>query len=358
MFRLCWIFFLSGVLLGQTNSVNKEGATAVPGTGIVSKAVDSSVTSLDTSAAKSNKSDSVAAVSPSETIITIHGLCSDSGIGVASSDNSSCTTRIRKEEFDVFVEALRASGQRMPPDLTPELRRTIAQTYVETFTFEEAGRKAGLDQDPKFLAAMKGFRLILLSRMYQYHLEQEAKKVAPAEIEKYYNDNIAKFEQLELVHIVFPMNNPTNLKDEEFHHKAELLAQELRDRLAQGEDADKLEKEGFEKLGQKSPPSTNLVPARRAQYSTEQEKELFSLKAGEVTPLIKLPSVYVAYKLISRRTIPLAEATDEISLQIAGDNIEKKTKAIQESVHADYDTRYFGPPPRTVKAVSKAASVR
>ena len=203
---------------------------------------------------------------------------------------------------------------------------------------------------------MKGVRISLLSRLYRYHIEQEAKKSTPEEIEAYYKKNLPNYEELTLSHIVLPTNNPLNLKDETFHKKAEELINEMRDRLVKGEDPDKLEKEGIERLGQKSPPPTELVPARRGQYGKEQEEKLFALQPGEVTQVVKLPSVNVAYKLISRRTIPLEEATSEIVAILAADKVETETKALTESVKADYDTAYFGPPPPQSAAAPKKAA--
>jgi PPIC-type PPIASE domain len=348
MHRLYCLLLVASTVLAQAQSSKQPSATKVANANMAAP-ISAEKNTTPTAAQNVSVETNIAKNHP---VITIHGVCSEMGLGKASADSKSCETIVSKSDFEVFLESLRATGQRVPEDVTPQMRRTIAQTYVETFTFEEAARKAGLDQDPRFLAAMKGLRMSLLSRMYQYRLEKDSKKVASTEIGTYYKNNPEKFEQLELTHIVLPMNNPTNLQDQDFRRKAEQLAQELRDRLAKGEDADKLEKEGFEKLGQKSPPPTNLVPARRGQYSLDQEHQLFALKPGEVTPLIKLPSVYVAYKLISRKTLSLDEAKDEIGAMLASEKLEKETKSIKESVHADLDTGYFGPAPSSSGANS------
>jgi len=353
MFRLYLALLLASASFAQSKAVAQTGEFSRP---LAATSPSSPHSAQNVPSAKQSTSDPASTLLPTDTVVTIHGLCSDIGIGSAPADSNSCITRIKKADFDIFVESLRASGQRIPQELTPELRRTIAQTYVESLTFEEAGRKAGLDHDARFLTAMKGIRIVLLSRMYQFQMEQNAKQVSQGDVETYYRENPAKFEQLELTHLVIPTNNPTNLRDEEFHAKAEQLAQELRNRLAAGEDADKLEKEAFEKLSQKSPPATKLLPARRGDYSLDQEEKLFALKPGEVTPVVKLPSVYVVYKLISRRTIPLDEAKDEISLKLATERLERETKARRYAVHADYDSRYFGPSPSAASAASKAGA--
>ena len=305
------------------------------------------------------KSASDAAIPGTKPVLTLQGVCSDAALGSQSSDPKSCSMVVTKQDFEEFLESLRATGQRVPVDVPPSVRRSIAQTYVEMLPFEEAAKKLDLDKSTSFQAAMKGVRISLLSRLYRYHIEQEARKSPPEEIEAYYKKNLANYEELTLSHIVLPANNPMNLKDEAFHKKAEELINELRERFVKGEDADKLEKEGIERLGQKSPPPTELVPARRGQYGKDLEEKLFALQPGEVTPVVKLPSVNGAYKLISRRTIPLEEATSEIVAILAADKVEKETKELTESVHADYDTAYFGPnPPQSAAAPKKAAPAK
>ena len=284
-----------------------------------------------------------AEIPPTKPVLTLRGVCSDAALG--NKDPKSCSMVVTKQDFEDFLESLRASGQRLPPDVQPAMRRNIANNYVEMLTFEEAARKAGLDKDPDFEAAMKGMRITLLSRMYQYRMEKEAKKSTPEEIEEYYKKNLANFEELKLTHLVLPKYNSMNLKDEDFHKKSEQLMNELRERLAKGEDAEKLQKEGFEQLGHRNPPPTMMSPARRGQYAKDQEDQLFALKPGEVTQVITLPSVYVVYRLISKRMVPLDEAREDIIRALTEQKVEKETKELTEAVHADYDAAYFGPPP-------------
>jgi hypothetical protein len=325
------------VAAAQTKSVS-----APPATG----------TSQGKTAGGKTEKDSSAEIPASKAVLTVHGLCSEAGLG--NSDSSSCSMTVTKQDFEDFLESLRASGQRVPLEVSPALRRTIAQTYVEMMPFEEAAKKAGLDKDATFQAAMKGVRISILSRMYHYKLEKQARKSTPEEIEAYYKAHLPDFEELKLTHVVLPANNPMNLKDAEFHKKAEELINELHDRLTKGEDPQKLEKEGMERLGQnKSTPPAELGPARRGQYSKDQEDQLFALKPGEVTKVINLPSVNVVYKLLSRRMVPLDEARDEIDALLAQQKLEKETKELTESVHADYDPAYFGPAP---KSAEKTAS--
>jgi hypothetical protein len=73
------------------------------------------------------------------------------------------------------------------------------------------------------------------------------------------------------------------------------------------------------------------------------EGELFELKPDQITSVREFPTAYVIYKLESRRTIPLAEATPEISQKLYQQNIATLMKPLA-AVQARYNERYFSRP--------------
>ena len=83
-----------------------------------------------------------------------------------------------------------------------------------------------------------------------------------------------------------------------------------------------------------------MQPIRRGTMDQMTEAELFALKPGQITNVREFPTAYVIYKLESRRTIPLGEATPEISQKLYQQNRTKVMEPLA-SVQARYNERYF-----------------
>jgi hypothetical protein len=186
---------------------------------------------------------------------------------------------------------------------------------------------------------------------------------SPQEIETYYRNNLAGFEELTLTHISVPRQKSATSHDADFEAKAKRLADELHERATKGEDMEKLQKEVYQVLGLtnpfadyeargiKTPPVSSLKPIRRGEIEQKTEAEVFALKPGQITSVREFPTASVIYKLESRRTIPLEEATAEISKKLYQQNMVMLTKAFA-SVQVHFNERYFAP----VAAVKHASA--
>lgn len=289
------------------------------------------------SAAAAKKTTSTA-VSPSEPVITIHGLCDKQPAGKT---DAACTTVVTRQQFDVVVNALNAIG----PSLLPVQRRGVAEGYAATLLNYETAKKAGVERDPRFAEVMRLARMRAMSDMYSALQQEKARKISQQEIQSYYAENIAKFEELTLRRITLPRYNSANLKDEEFAARASKVANDIHDRAAKGEDLDNLQKEAFDALGIKNPPSTRMAVVRRGVYAPDQEKQLFALKPGEVTGIIEQPSALIIFKLEGRETPSLEKSKDEIVRTLTKRNLEKQEQTRNSSVQIDYNEQYLGAAP-------------
>jgi hypothetical protein len=287
-------------------------------------------------AASANKAQT-ATIAANDPVITIHGLCSGPQSGEHKS-GSACNTVVTKEQFEVIVNALNAIG----PPLLPAQRRPVAQGYATTLVNYEAAKKAGVEKDPRFAEVMRLARMRAMGDMYNALMQEKASKVSPQEIETYYKDNTAKFEELTMRRITLPRYNSANLKDEEFAAKASKVAAGIQERAAKGEDFDKLQKEAFEALGVKSPPTTHMAPVRRGIYAAEQEKEFFAMKSGDVTPVVEQASALIIFKLEGRETPSPEQSRDEISRILTKQHLDKQEQAQNKSIQIDYNEQYVG----------------
>lgn len=281
--------------------------------------------------ASPNASPQLAASDP---VITIHGLCNAAS---TKPNSNSCTTVVTRQQFDEVVNGLNAIGA----PLLPIQRRSAAEGYAKTLINYEAAKKAGVERDPRFAEVMRLARMRAMGDMYNAMMQEKAKIVKPQEIEAYYNQHRENLEELTLRRIVLPRYNSSNLKDEAFAAKARKKAEEMRDRAAKGEDLDNLQKEAFEALGVKDPPTTHMAPVRRGVYAAEQEKQLFALKPGEITGIFEQPSTFLIFKLEKRETPTLEKAKDEIARAVVQQHMEEQDQA--KNLPIDYAEQYLGP---------------
>jgi hypothetical protein len=279
-----------------------------------------------------NQSAATTGPAPHDAVITIHGLC-----GEKQDPASSCARVVTREEFESALMIARLT----PSKTGPASPRSVAKEYVDTLIYGAAGERAGLDKDPRFAEIMNMSRKRALTDMYRVKLEEEAHRLPAEEIEAYYKNNLAGFDEVKLSHVSVVKQNPKDARDANFQKKARLLVSELRQRADAGEDMEKLQQEAYEKLGLKNPPTSQLQPLRRGALDQQVEQEIYAMKAGETTTIKDIPSVYIFYKLENRRTVPLGEAQPEISYLLYRQKLAELTKAKSESLRAEYNERYF-----------------
>ena len=282
-------------------------------------------------------------VAPGDAVITIQGLC-----GNQKPETGSCTRVITRQQFEPLLQ-MAILNATTPTSAIPH---AIAEGYVDDLIYADAAEKAGLDKDPRFPGVMKLVRQRALSDLYRLKEDETARDIPKEAMEAYYQKNLPSFEELTLTHISVPRQSPRSPNDADFAARAKQLAGELHERAAKGEDMEKLQLEVYRTLGLRNPmqyyidqkitapPVSSMKPIRRGEMEPRTEAELFALKPGQITSLREFPTAYVIYKLESRKTIPLEEATPEISQKLYQQNREKLMEPLA-SVQAHYNERYF-----------------
>src|SRR5215831_639510 len=277
-----------------------------------------------------------AKLTPTDPVITIHGLCS--GTANAKAQSAACTTVVNKQQFEGVVNGLNALGA----PLLPAQRRAVAEGYATTLLNYEEAKKAGVDKDPRFAEVMRLARMRAMGDMYKAMQQEKASRVSPQEIETYYKNNLDSLEELTLRRVTLPRYNRADLKDEAYAAKARGVANEIHDRMAKGEDLDKLQKEAFDTLGVKDPPTTKMGPIRRGAYAPDQEKEIFALKPGEVTSVAELPSAFIIFKLERRDMPTLEQAKNEITRRLIKQHMDQQEQERSKSIHIEFNEQYLG----------------
>src|SRR6185312_6531136 len=237
----------------------------------------------------------------------------------------------------------------------PSVYYKVAQNYFSLLAYSELAQRAGVDKDARFGQVLDSTRLRALGDMYRVHVTDRAEHISDAEIEAYYKKNIGSYEEVDLDRFQIPKNNMANLRDTDFRAKAKQLAEDLHARAVKGEDIAKLEKEALSALGLKESILIQ-IGLRRGQFKEADEKAIFALKQGEVTPLFDDGGLWIFFKRTSRETLTLQEVNSEIRGLLYRDKTDGLEKALHDAVRVEYNEAYLATSPTAFNQAANAAN--
>jgi hypothetical protein len=275
-------------------------------------------------------------VAPNTPVITLNGVCD---VKAGAPKPADCKTQITKEQFERLVSAL--SGQPIS-QIPPEGRQQAAAKIAETMIVSREAEKAGIQNRADAQEVMRFARMSILATEYIQVLKDKYAHSSPAEIEKYYNDHKADFEEAHLKRVYIPKPRPEGDKPVD-ESAARATAEKIHQEAVAGGDFDKLQKEAFEAAHIKSPPPPTDLANARAANAPEAHKPVFALKPGEVSQLISDGGGFYLYKLESKQVVPLEKAKDEIEKSLQSEKMKKVADEISHSAKTELNPAYFGP---------------
>jgi hypothetical protein len=322
--------------------------------------------------------DTSAAVPPEAAVITVIGVCppqpkpktaaAKTGAEAAKpvtapkTAAADCKTVVTKAQFERLVKNL-------APSVTPQVKKQLAGLMPRLIAMSSEAEKQGLDKTPKFEDRMKFTKMQILSQEVQQRITDDAAKVPPEEIEKYYKEHAEAFEQFNLDRLFVPRTKQgepeakeEDEKDEKLSDEAKKtkeseekaktdegeqamakLAQSLQARAAAGEDFAKLQKEAFDAAGMKIESPTVNLPNTRRTGLPPAHAAVFELKAGGVSQVISDSGGHYIYKLNGTSEIPLDQATNEIHGKLQNDRAHEMMDKVNSSFKVETNDLYFGP---------------
>jgi len=336
--RQRWLFFVLGTLaLSQAASTNATQASDKP-VAPASAAPKAKAQHQSQQAAKSN-------VEPDAPVITIDRLCDS-----PSADKvviSNCKTVITRAQFEKVIDA--------GPSMPARARREFATRYANALVMAGKAEQMGLDKGANFEEQMRLARIEILSRELNKAIQREASQIPNKDIEDYYRNNTASFDQAEMERIYVPKTQepPTTsdktLRDAEKQkqlRQAEQVMKELADKLharaIAGEDFSTLQKDAFKVAGIKTAASSSMGKIRRISLPPSQVW-VIDLKPGEVSSVIVDSNGYFIYKIKAKETLPLNQAREEIIEILRSRQIQDKIGDIQKSATPIFNEVYFRP---------------
>ena len=311
--RYCWLVVLLCATLaaaqGAPGSTPQRPATPAPAPGVV--AADAAV-------------------------ITVEGYCAatESGkVQLQSALAPPCKMVITREQFERLAKALY-------PQNTPADMSRFAHAYAQYLVAGNDAVKLGLDKDPETSILMDYMRLQVLSTVLQHHYRDEVEKISDGEMQKYYNDNVAQFEEVQVERIYVPKTLDGQKQDEA---AVKALSEKLRGRAVAGEAFDTLQKEAYGSSKQ-APPPTKVGPVRRGTMNATLESQIFALKVGDISQVIDEPNGCYIVRMVGRHTLSFTDVKDQIQKQLEQQKFSQLMKGVME-LQPVLNPAYFNPPP-------------
>jgi parvulin-like peptidyl-prolyl isomerase len=330
---LCWLL-LTAAAWGQAEKPTARPAPPKAATATGAPAADGA---------------SAAKIGPATAVITIPGLCDQPAAD--KSKAADCKTVVTRAEFEQLLDAV-------APTIAAPARKQLATQYGMALVMVHKAHELGLDQGPKYQELMRVARIGVLTKALSQKLQEQAEKISGKEIETYYHNNEAAFQEVDLQRIFIPRSKQTveskdkssdeaaakdaaKKEQQESEEAMKKLAEALRGRAAAGEDFAKLQDEAIAASGFKGKPPTRLGKVRRTSLPPDQG-EVFNLKVGETSQLITTPNGYLVYKVGDKDTLPLDHVREEISTTLQSQRMQDAMQAIQQSATPELNPKYFG----------------
>lgn len=262
-------------------------------------------------------------------IITIEGFCQDPAA-------KPCQTVVTKADFEKLMRAL-------DPNMQPQGRQSLADQYSKILVMAGDARKHNVENEPRSQEVMRFVQTQVLANLYNQRLQDDAKEMPAADLEKYYNEHKTDYDEATVRRIYIPRNLPPDAKKLSDAERATLAA-DIDKRAKAGEDFNALEKEVFDKFGIKSaPPPTDMGAQRRTNFSPEEGPAIFALEAGKVSDVISTQIGDFVYKVVSKRTLTLEEARADIQANLQRQKYQSELSAVFAPVTVKLNPDYFGP---------------
>jgi len=223
-----------------------------------------------------------------------------------------------------------------------QARQSVAGDYAKMLVLSDDAKKRGLEDTQRFKELLSFVRMQVAAQELIRNLQEESKPT-DAEVQKYYQDNSSKYEEISLKRIFIPRNTPnakpTDPKPTDESLKAE--GEKIRARLAAGEDFDKVEKEIYVDKGYKTPAPPTGVPNWRRDAVPPAQASLFDLKPGELSPVMVEPAGAYIYKLEEKKVTPLETMKTEIVSQMTNQKMHASMDALTSSIKPELNEAYF-----------------
>jgi parvulin-like peptidyl-prolyl isomerase len=214
----------------------------------------------------------------------------------------------------------------------------------------------GLENSPRFRERIAFARVQILSQELIRQIEQDSAKVSDKDIEDYYRTHADLFERatLERIFVPIPKLKRTAAAKGEASSGAIVeqqketaiamsrVAEKLRTKAVGGDSFLSLQKEAYAAAGETDVPPNSSLGQLRSGDLPPAFVSVFTLKAGEVSPVLRDSAGYYIYKLDAKEVEPLATAAGKIRQSLANQRRDEAIQTIQGPISTEVNQAYFG----------------
>jgi peptidyl-prolyl cis-trans isomerase C len=257
---------------------------------------------------------------------------------------SAGTVTVHKSEFEAALKTLPAEYQAMTSQ--PAGRKQFADDYLRMRLLASEGAKAGLQNDPEVVNQLALMKENLLATAELKKIDSTI-TVSDAEIQKAYADGAKEYEQVKARHILIAPKGSAAAqpgKKELTDDEAKAKAEDLRKQIVGGASFEELAKKESDDVGSGAR-GGDLGSFGHGQMVPEFEQAAFSVKVGEVTPVVKTQFGYHIIKVEAHDSTPLEQVRPNIEKNLKQTKLHAALDAMKDSAHPKYDDAYFAPPP-------------
>ena len=231
-------------------------------------------------------------------------------------------TLVRRQVLGPEAEAL---GIEVTQEEVEEQIEVIKADFPDETAFQDALKEQALDEEQ--------LRELVADRLLEQELRAEVTKEATPteeEIQAFYDENAAEFEQVTVQHVLVKEKQLADVIQAEVDNASPKTVEKVMGRLARQHSTDK----GSAKEG-------GILPASSAnQYVEPFAQAVGELEPGEVAPApVKTEFGFHVVRLVERDIVPLEEAREQISSQLAGPAQDEAWQAWVKQAYEDAEVR-------------------
>jgi hypothetical protein len=287
---------------------------------------------------------------PDAPVIIIPGICATPATG--TSKEADCRTVVTRAEFEAMIDLLQ-------PGASPAGRKFFARSQAKALINAVHAQNMGLDKTANFdlLMAVRHMNFERMELQEKFDTE-EWNKVTDKDIEAYYRDNPAEFEQLDVDRIFIPkmpraQDSDPKLSEADQQKRKQAWfdqlkqdAEKLRVRALDGESFLQLQREAYRFAGLRGSDvdasGITLTSVRRIMFS-EGQRSIMSVQTGDISPVLEDENGYFVFRVVARSMLPLEKARKEIHDTLRKERVKHDWNALFNSVQTTFNEDYFGP---------------
>ena len=243
---------------------------------------------------------------------------------------------------DEFTAAFAQLPEQLQQQFASEIgKQALAERIVRLKLLEQEGRKQGIEKEPKVAAQVA---LSRTNAVADATFSKMQKPASEAEVTKFYEQNRAKLESIELNHILIayrggeapPRDGGTPLTQEQALQKAT----QIRERLKQGGDFASIAKQFSDDAGS-AVRGGSLGEVAHGMLPAELDKVVFQLPVGEISQPV--PSRYGIhlFKVTKKQGEPNSQIRSMIAQRVAQQDAMQKIEAMRKSARVEFDPKFF-----------------